>query len=325
MQTILTKDAELFNPLRWPKRPYCTDALEEGLKIRSFASALKRVYIQANPPHLKTWLMFDVDRAGAAYAWDDAHLPQPSWVATNTENGHAHLVWGLSVPVLLEADEARKAPIRYLAALEAAYRVALGADPGFSGLMTKNPKNERWRVLRGPKMGFELGDLAEYVDLPKHIPKRKPEEVGLGRNVTLFEFLRKFSYTRIRHYKTEVRNFIYWQAYLNNRALERNGDFLYPLDGREVWHVAKSVSRWTWHRFDIEASDARFSALQAARGQKGGKIGAQITNEKRWGDNEDKQASARLMAAAGKSQRAIATELDVALYTVVRWLKQPTP
>lgn len=259
--------------------------------IRSLASAIKRPYIQANPPHLRVWAIFDVDRPGAAVLWEDVLLPPPSWASVNRENGHAHLVWGLSVPVLVDSPDLRQAPLRYLCAVEAAFRARLQADQGYSGLITKNPVHPLWKTLRGPQLGYELGELADWVDLPKHLPKRKPEEVGLGRNVTVFDWLRHYAYRKIRHYKHEVRNFVYWQSHLNGKALERNGDFLYPLDGREVWHIAKSVSKWVWQKFDLEASDARFSELQAHRGRKGGMKGMLS----RWGNNEEKRASARLM------------------------------
>lgn len=304
---------DLFAKERWPRKPYCSDDLEAGLKVRSLLSALKKPYIQANPPKLRVWSIYDVDRPGAAVAWEDAGLPPPSWASANRENGHAHLVWGLSAPVLMEAEDARRAPMRYLCAVEAAFRASLEADAGYSGLITKNPAHPLWRTLRGPRMAYELGELAEWVDLPRHIPKRKPEQVGLGRNVTLFDHMRHYAYRTVRRYKQDVRNFVIWQADLNTKALERNGDFQNPLDGREVWQVAKSVARWTWNRFDIEASDERFSQLQAHRSTLG--------HAARWGDNESRQASARLMAAAGKSQRAIAAELGVALATIVRWLK----
>jgi hypothetical protein len=201
--------------------------------------------------------------------------------------------------------------MRYLCAVEAAFREKLQADHGYSGLITKNPAHPLWRVLRGSRLGYELGELAEYVDLPKHAPKRKPEEVGLGRNVTLFEWLRQYAYRHIRNYKGDVRNFVVWQAHLNNKALLRNGDFQYPLDPREVWHICKSVAKWTWRRFDLAASDARFSALQAARGRASG--------EARLAASEDKRASARLMRAQGMSLRAIAEALGVPKSTVGVW------
>lgn len=300
---------------RWPLKPYCSDD-KTARDIRSLSSAIKRQYIQANPPHLRVWSIHDVDRAGGVLSWEDANLPPPSWGAANRENGHAHLVWGLSAPVLVDSDDMRQAPLRYLCAVESAFREKLQADGGYSGLITKNPAHPIWRVLRGPRLAYELGELAEWVDLPKHLPKRKPDEIGLGRNVTLFEWLRLYAYKHVRHYKGDVRNFVLWQSHLNGKALTRNGDLLNPLQGNEVWHIAKSVSKWTWRRFDIAASDARFSALQAHRGRAGG-VASGLA---RLAASEHEQASARLMAAQGHSIRTIAETLGVPKTTVGRWV-----
>jgi hypothetical protein len=60
-------------------------------------------------------------------------------------------------------------------------------------------------------------------------------------------------------------NYVMWQSDCNSRALVRNGDFLHPMDGREVWHIAKSVALWTWRKFDLAASDRRFHEKQAYR------------------------------------------------------------
>jgi hypothetical protein len=255
---------------RWPRKPYCSDD-KTASSIRTLQHALKRPYIQANPPHMRIWTIYDIDRPAAALAWDDANLPPPTWAAVDRQSTRGHLVWGLSVPVLVDSPDMRQRPLRYLCAVEEGLRVKLQADRGYSGLMTKNPGHELWRVLRGPRMAYELAELAEYVDLPKFISTRKPEEIGLGRNVNVFESLRQYAYRHIRHYKGDVRNFVLWQAHLNTKALERNGDLLYPLAGNEVWHIAKSVSKWTWNRFDLEASDARFSKLQAFRAAQGNK------------------------------------------------------
>lgn len=312
MQQILAHDQQdLFNPQRWPRRPYCSDD-KTAQHIRSLASAIKHPYIQANPPHLRVWSIYDVDRPGSALAWEDCDLPPPSWAAVNRENGHSHLVWGLSVPVLVDSPDMRQKPLRYLCAVEAAFRARLEADQGYSGLITKNPAHPLWKTLRGPQLAYELGELSEYVDLPKFIPKRKPEEVGLGRNVTVFDWLRQYAYRHIRHYKREVRNFVYWQQALNGAALDRNGDLQTPMDPREVWHIARSVSKWTWRRFDIEASDARFRERQARRGRRGGVAKGEAY--------DDKRASARLMAASGQSVRAIAAALGVGKTTVADWL-----
>lgn len=318
MQIADTDQLELFDAERWPRRPYCSDDLANGLRVRSLKSALNHRYIQANPPHLRVWSIHDVDRPGGALAWEGANLPPPSWSSVNRENGHAHLVWGLRAPVLVDGLGAREAPMRYLSAVEAMMCELLQADTGYSGLITKNPSNPHWRTLHGPRLAYDLKELDEHLPgLEKFLPRNRvidpKRSAGLLRNVTLFDTLRKWAYTRVREYKgggLEAWNA--WLSLANSTALVRNADFITPLDGREVWHVAKSVAKWTWHRFDIEASDARFSALQAHRGR--------IQAKQRWGDNEDKQCSARLMKATGLSLRKIADELGVALSTVQRWL-----
>ena len=111
--------------------------VECGLQIRSLKQALTKTYIQANPPHLRVWSLYDVDRPGGGLAWEDGNLPPPSWATINKANGHAHLAYGLRAPVLTASMEARQAPLRYLNAVESAFRAALDADDGFSGLITK--------------------------------------------------------------------------------------------------------------------------------------------------------------------------------------------
>lgn len=78
-----------------PIKPYCTDEL--GLVvIRQKAQAITKRYIQVNRPKFVTYLVFDVDREGAALAWYGEHLPPPYWSSTNPKNGHAHFVLPLS-------------------------------------------------------------------------------------------------------------------------------------------------------------------------------------------------------------------------------------
>ena len=261
------EQTDLFAPERWPRRPYCTDDFEHGVRIRSLKQALTMSYLQANPPHLRVWSIYDIDRPAGGLAWDDANLPLPSWATVNKANGHAHLVYGLSAPVLTTSMEARQAPLRYLNAVESAFRAKLGGDDGYSGLLTKNPKHPLWWTVRGPGLAYELGYLAEWVDLDrfKAKPGVKVAEVGLGRNVTVFDFVRLWSYKKVREFKGQAGGFVHWQKAVYDRCMARNADFGTPMDGREAYQIAKSVAKWTWSRFDIEASDARFSKLQAFR------------------------------------------------------------
>ncbi|WP_172766123.1 replication initiation protein, partial [Neisseria gonorrhoeae] len=67
--------------------------------VRSYAAAIKRRYIQVNPPHLRVFMLIDLDYEGAGLAWEDNNLPMPAWAAINRENGGAHLAYALSAPV----------------------------------------------------------------------------------------------------------------------------------------------------------------------------------------------------------------------------------
>ena len=208
--------------------------------------------------------------------------------------------------------------MRYLCAIESLMTSKLEADVGYAGLITKNPAHPLWETLRGPRLGYDMAELGEYLPgLEKHTPKgRKVEEVGLGRNVTLFDKLRKWAYPQVRRYKGGgLAGWNEWISIVNTRALVLNADFINPLDGREVWHIAKSVGKWTYRSFNVEASDARFSAIQGHRGKQG--------MLSRWGNNENKKASARLMRASGLSLKAIADELEVSPSTIKAWTDTP--
>jgi hypothetical protein len=315
--TALAKTSDLFAPERWPRRPYCADEKGMGTKIRDFQRALTKPYIQANPPHLRVWSIFDIDRPGAAIAWEDADLPPPTWAAMNPENGHAHLVWGLLAPVLVDGLEARQGPLRYLVAIERMMRERLTADLGYSGLLTKNPSHPRWRVLRGPVQAYELRELAEWLPgVEKFIPKRgrtySADEVGLGRNVTLFDRLREWAYRAIRGYWGEGQDV--WLAACNGKALNYNGDFITPLDPREVGHIAKSVAKWTWR----EHTQQGFSAWQSSVGRRGGVASGKARRAK----NEARRTEALEMLAGGVTQASVARTLGVHANTIANWLRE---
>ena len=116
-----------------------------------------------------------------------------------------------------------------------------------------------------------------------------------------------------------------WVSVVNSKALIYNADFKTPIEGREVWHIAKSVAKWTWRNLSAEG----FSQWQAAQGKKGGKrnsVEAQAakgraSGKARLSASEDKRSSARLMRASGMTLREIAAELHVGKSTVSDWLK----
>lgn len=262
---------DLFLQERIPHKPYCTDDLSYGIRPRSYKTAITRRYIQVNPPHLRTFLLFDLDYAGAALAWEDNNLPMPAWAAINRENTHAHIAYALSAPVLTADFGGRQAALRYLAAVEAAYRAKLGGDDGFSGLITKNPVHPHWELLRGVPdavRGYDLPYLADFVDLDRFKPyvgRSNVEAVGLGRNCTVFNVVSRWAYGNVLEYKQQGLTLAGWRKAVYERCASVNGDFPTPMLENEVKCIAKSIGNWVWTRFTPQSKSAWHAAQNARR------------------------------------------------------------
>ena len=254
---------ELFRE-RLPRKPYHTDELTTGLSIADVSRALGARYIQPNGPTHRHWIVFDVDHDAATLSWDDVGAPAPNITVTNKANGHAHLIYGLETPIRT-APDGNVAPLRYAAAIEAALREKLGADLGYSGLICKNPLHTHWLVQVWEPEPYTLDWLADYLDLSPYNGRRAMPAYGLGSNGTLFEKTRQWAYKAIRQGWPGLDG---WIAAVVDRATGYNVQFEQPLPANEVRHVAKSIANWT-HR---HLSPAGFSAVQAARGAKGGKV-----------------------------------------------------
>lgn len=292
-----------------PRRPYC--ALEKNqAHIRPLSTALNEPYLQLNPPGMVAWLVLDVDQSNAYAAWLDAGLPPPTFIAINPANGHAHYGYALAAPVPTTKN-ARRHPIRYLAAIEAAYMKAiLGADRGFTGPLGKNPLHEKWRLwepANAPR--YELSILAEHVaELPAWVP-RKREAIGLGRNCTLFDELSRWAYRSVRLYWRaggEDR----WRDAVRDQAGAMNVEFSVPLLDSEVRGLARSVARWVWRNITPGGFRGRQAAVGALKGQQ---------------QRNEKLPLCIVMHEQGHSNKAIATALDVTAPTIANWLKRGKP
>jgi len=292
-----------------PKKPYCCNDFDYGLKIRPLELALEHRHIQVNPPSMTGYLVFDVDRTGAALSWEDAGLPTPSWVAGNPANGHAHLAYALDAPVCTSAN-GRAAPVRYLAAIQNAYGARLGADKGYVGLITKNPRSPAWRVWWGTQKRYGLAELAEYV--PDSSLTRKPVKAAnrdlfhLGRNCQLFDELRMWAY---KHRHLVCRDFEKYFETVRTVAcgLNANLGFAMPLPESEVRAISKSVAKFVY-RTDFSDSDAAFAGLQKERSRRSVAVRA--------GKSADIRSRVAVMTACGLTNKQIAGELGVTTRTV---------
>ena len=190
------RQLDLFDSL--PNKPYCMDEVPGSMLIRTKAIAVKKPYIQVNPPLMTIYFVFDDDKENSALSWFDSDLPAPLWTTQNPESTRCHHCYKLEIPVCTSEFASIKA-IKYAQAVYYAYALKLGADLNYSHLITKNPLHPQWRTTYWVDRAYSLDYLADFVDLPKKIPK-KLEVVGLGRNVTMFEKGRHWAYKAIRDY-----------------------------------------------------------------------------------------------------------------------------
>jgi len=261
-----------FLPLL-PGKPYCSNDLGSGLVIRPKFKAVDFKYLQINDLFVKA-LIFDVDRPFGTWAWEATGLPPPAWATVNPENGFAHLVYPLKTPVC-RTDAARTKPLKYLAAIECGYRNRLEADPGYSGLLTKNPLSTYWglTVFDG-SAAYDLDYLADWIDLPKK-PEKKIHPEGLGRNCTLFDVARYWAYRAVKNYWSPEGSGTWHKAVLE--YCRNCNVFPVPLPDPEVRATAKSIANWTWRRITPQGKKefvrrTHTSELQALRGKKSGEI-----------------------------------------------------
>ncbi|HAS8353365.1 TPA: hypothetical protein I7721_19965 [Vibrio vulnificus] len=246
-----------------PHKPYCSDNLDYGLKIKPKNKALNMLYLQLNNPSVQTCLLFDIDKDNSFYAFEDAGLPPPHFTTQNPENGRCHMGFILKAGIC-KTQNAKLEPLRYAAAVEAGIAKKLEADPGFAGLITKNPFNEHWRPHWSNKDLYDLDYLADFITLEKS-QKEKCENYGLGRNVNLFDDLRHYAYSNVLKFKNES-DFNNWMLEIERQAINLN-TYSNPtnlLPFNEIKATSRSVGKWTWKNFSAE----KFSKLQSERGKR---------------------------------------------------------
>lgn len=312
---------------RFPKAAYCSDGKGFPTRLRRFPTALKKPQIQINPPTLTYWLIFDIDREQGGLAWDFAGLPYPTWSVVNPENGHAHIVYGLEVPVCT-SEAARLAPLRYLAAVYSALAERMGADKGYAGLLTHNPIHKQWRTYWGRRQPYSLGELADYLDLPPYSDHFKKDTqnaanqdvFAYGRNCTLFDQLRAWAYVAVREHRgNKVR---VWNEAVAAQAESLN-TFATPLMAAEVKSIAKSVAKWVW-KHDKEAY-ARFREVQRGRAVKAKnqvQAGKASGAARRAASDEERITAIAMYLDGDYTQAEVAEVVGKSQQTINHWLQE---
>jgi len=294
-----------------PKRPYSTNSFKEGLFKVPQIEAITKKYIQHNPYTHYRWIVLDIDRAGGGVDWKDEPLPAPNIVAENKSNFHAHLFFGLDTPVRVNALDSRKKPIRYLASIENALIKEFGADPNYAGLISKNPLSTHWNVYQYEKELYNLDLLSDYVNLEPYKDRRKNlPNVGFGRNVNLFSYLRKWAYRAfLKHFDI---NYGLWLEIVTRQAMAYNTGFHVPLHQSEIVSMSRSVARWIFNNF----TERDFIEIQRKRGLKSGRA------RKEKADKKNSLINFALTNNPLISNNQLSKELNIPLRTIERERKK---
>lgn len=257
-------------------RPFCTDDFKrDGIYRTNKRRALNSVYIEHNNDSFINSIVFDIDSDTAAIAWQDADIPKPNFITQNPANGHAHLFYALSSPVCI-TENARRKPQKLLKGVIEGLTERLGADPCYTGKITKNPLNPRWRTFWNEQPRFELNYLCEFIDTNKRVKKEvRKSIVAEGRNTALFDTLRFYAYSIIFKYQKND-DFCGFLSALEEEAEHINDSFEDQLCFKEINHTIRSISSWVWGTFDSDT----FSEIQSNRAKKAkGKIKSKTKNK----------------------------------------------
>ena len=256
------------------QRPFCAN--EDSIIVGRFNSEYAYANfpkLELNPPHAYAAIILDVDHPSDSGWPGGTPTPAPSWLVLNTRArsatrraGGLHCVFALEVPIARH-NAAHTAPLSYLAHVADRLAHHLGADPGYTGLITRNPINP------GTQCNTHWGRMFPYrlQELDKLLPKGKPPKrrlTGIGRNCDLFRsmisavFRPRWAGILGAQGWSEA-----WLEYVKIQNIAMFGDSFLP--DSECRSIAKSCFRyWT-----LQYAPSRFSDIQRAR------------NGKRWHDD----------------------------------------
>ena len=255
------------------QRPYCAN--EDSIILGRFNSEYAYATfpkLELQPPHAYASIILDCDSdsierlevPGKSW-WGGTPTPTPSWLVVNTRPrsatrraGGIHCVYALEVPIARH-NAAHTAPLSFLAHVADRLSYHLGADPGYTGLITRNPVNP------GPECFTHWGRMFPYTlgELDKRLPKGKPPSrrlTGIWRNCDLFRSIVSEVFQPRWAPVLEAQGWSEaWLDHVRAQNLAMFADSFLP--DSECRSIAKSCYRyWTRHY-----SPERFSDIQRAR------------------------------------------------------------
>ena len=257
----------------------------------------------------------------------------------------------LQAPLPPGREGSLKGALALLAEVEALLEAYYGADPGYNGLLSRNPFLHPPEWTWGGGKRWSLRDLHRELRglLPSGTRRRvDPGLASYGRNNALFDRLRAEAYAHVALFRGVPGGEEAFRAWVEQRAHALNQSLFRdhpkgPLDPREVHHTAKSVAKWTYRNYRgarvypvsstgrpdrsrlSPQARALIPPLQGQELQEAVREGGRRRGSRRRQEAEEKltEALKRLQARGERvTARALAREAGVKPHTASKWLKR---
>ena len=217
-----------------------------------------------------------------------AHVGDLNWGVENVLTGGVHGVWTLANPVH-RAATALEAPLKLFARISEYYAAHLGADAGYTGVLTHNPMEDaqppgfKTHWLR--EAPYSLRELADFI--PYRWRRPRDSRTVVGRNCDVFCHCMRWAGSSAN-----------LSLPVFNEAHRVNDGFKLPLDPPEVSGIARSVERYRrkWIKQGRFYSKAQRTAWGRERGIRSG-----LARRKRTQDRDQAIVQAWLCGASMRS------------------------
>jgi len=249
-----------------PRKPYCADD-DYFIRILPKKQALTKKKIQDNTDYSISSFTIDIDYNDAIYHVLSSPIPAPNFLIENLNNSRAHIKYLLIHPVYKNNIEMQKA-VKLLAHIQYTITDILSGDKSFSNLLSKNPFHTEHNLVFSHLEPYTLTELREALPALKSKPPRDELlNFGVGRNVSMFEYLRHKAYS---YFTRNSKSFNVFSCFVYLCEIGKEQNYIanpQPLSDKELHQICKNISRWV----DRNMDDKIFSDIQKHRGLKSGK------------------------------------------------------
>ena len=273
-----------------PKTMLCSSSLKtENPKSYLLEKhiALKNEHIQPNHENMWKFIIID-DDVNSPDAYLDLPVPPPNLIVINPESGHCQRWYFLANGVSRSPQSQRKFQDYYLKTLFKLTAIYHG-DAAYNGNLARNPVYPKHICLYPRLKPYTLNELNSGMgisksDYEKGNPdkseaflriqeycrqnKKMSDNMGAGRNCTIFDVLRVKAYKIHHEYGTET-DFaldLRFEAQKINKNYFPNN----PLPDNELKHIANSIARYCFTKLRNRQFSSSFIERQKVRGALGG-------------------------------------------------------